>query len=744
MCRFTYLGYGGCEEPERHYFIRREKCVTKAHLKHWCDPHEQEEAVLTEHDDFIDMACPMCADVAVIYDQPLLEIAHSRRCVLPAPRYDGVTGQYSGLPRHLVYNSRINRPQIPAKNSSEALVPRPLHMARKQIHQRSASETAVNRIRQREVAADYTLPTARYVEEEEEQQQQEHEMLMLPSATYMPGEEQIPMLPATAYMPPPQDSTNMLPKPLPTPQPMELTPPSSREGSLSPPQNRMGMLMRTIPPGESSRRELESIRERARLAAAAADNSNKQTSRPETPQSRRRPATDRSRSGSESSTSSFGTPNPPPPPPPPPRRKASTASSEDSAASSTAVFSRNGSSVASSRSTSHSVVRRPEHHRKESSASAISSSSSASRTPPQQQQQVETGATDKFTTAALRTIGISIDRTDSPERGRGRQRRERGGSSSERSDSPSVWRPTISPPQLQQDSLGMGSNIASNNNNSNNSSNNSSSNNSSSTHINIVEPLKQRLVPFRPTKSGNTTPNSILATTPRREAAALDLQRPPKTPHPNATSSMRSPAAPLRLYPSKDDDAKVASEAFNTMLQEEHRAMAAATKTLQFHHHQSPSEQQQQQQQQQQQNTNNDNGDLESAIEMHLPTVSMQFGSASSNSDPYGTAGVGRAAVANNSSTSTNHKGGLPAAARAGLRRIKTGQVKTVTIASPLRLKRANTEDVLTTPVSATMKVRGGPLFSIAGVGLGSGAGRAQEFEIVHKSGEGEALGKAF
>lgn len=262
-------------------------------------------------------------------------------------------------------------------------------------------------------------------------------------------------------------------------------------------------------------------------------------------------------------------------------------------------------------------------------------------------------------------------------------------------------------------------------------SNNSGSSNSTT---NIVEPLKQRLVPFRPTKSGATTPNSIMSvTTPRRETSVtmLDLQRPPKTPHPNAftLSSQKSPAAPLRLYPSKEDDAKVASAAFNTMLQEEHKAMSKAT--------QSQSEQQQQQSQ-----NDNEDEDLESAIEMNLPTVSMQFNAASSNNDPYGSAGVGRGATSAGTTapSSLSKTGGLPAAARAGLRRIKTGQVKTVTIASPLRLKRSNTEDVLTTPVSATMKVRGGPLFSIAGVA----GGRAQEFEIVHKHGEGESLGKEF
>lgn len=622
MCKFTYLGYVACEEPERHYFIRREKCSAKAHLKHWCAPHEQEEAALSDEEDILDLPCPMCADVPVIYDQPLLEIAHSRRSVLPAPHYDGVTGQYSGFPRHHGHNNRINRPHIPPKNTSEALVPRPLNMVRNQVHQRSASETAVNRIKQREVAPDYTLPSAKYEAEEE--------VLMIPRATYMPGQDEIPLLPATAYMAPAQNAK--LPKPLPMPQPMEPTPPSSREASMSPPQNRMGMLLRTIPPGESSRRELESIRERAKVASG-------KDSRPATPQSR--PGTDRSRSGSESSSSSFGNPNPPPPPPP--RRKASVASSESSSASSTP-------SSKSSSANSSKASRRPEHHRKESSASSTSASSSSRSSPPQQE-----GGAEKFTTVALRTIGFGLDRTASPERGRGRQRRERGGSSSERSDSPSVWRPTISPPQLQQASLGTGSKTTT----------------TPTPTTTIEEPLKQRLVPFRP-RGGAT---------PKREVVE------------NGAGQQRL-RTPLRLYPDKKDDEKVAAAAAGVMAREEQRAAARPQ------------------------------DDVESGAEVQIPTVSTQFPGAG---DPYGTAGVGRAR-------------NLPGAARTALRRIKTGQVKTVTIASPRPPRRANTSSDVTTPESATVKVRaGGPFFGIAGVG----GGKAQEFEIVSSTRE-TPLGKAF
>lgn len=657
MCKFTYLGYADCDEPERHYLIRREKCSAKAHLKHWCSPNEQDEYSPAEEENRLNLVCPMCADVPVLYDQPLLEIAHSRRSVLPAPHYDAVTGKYSRFPRHHAQRGNDNmlvNYAVPV-DASASLVPRPLNMARMQ-YDRSASEAAVDRVKRKEVSPEYKLP----------------------AATYMPSQEEQMMLPAANYLPAAQGAK--LPQPLPMPQPVTLTPPSSmpssRDASLSPPQSRMGTTMRTLPPGESSRRELESIRERQRAAIG-------QNPRPSTPQSRS--GSDRSRSGSESSSTSAGVP-PPPPPPRVPARKPSTASSTTSATSS--APSKNGS--VSSR---HDQPR-PQHYRKDSTST--NASASTSRSPPQ-----ESGA-DRFATAALRTIGI--DRTASPERGR-RPYRGRTGSSSDRSDSPSVWRPTISPPQLQQDSLGIGSNTE------------------------IVQNFKQRLVPFAPSKSGSPTRNG--ASGSRREGRVESPAR-ARTPQPTSNSNNNSNSnndnakqtTQLRLYPNKSDDEKVAAAAFSTMFHEERKAMYAAQKKVAFAVAQNPDEE-------------------------TLTAVDMQSVSdiTRSGGDPYNVAGVGRRAGQQQQQQQQKALPSVPT----GLRRIKTGQVKTVTVAPPRPPKRANTADsiapvgpsaVAGAPASGSggVKVKGGPLFSIAGVG-----GKAQEFEIVSGGGaEGNPLGQVF
>lgn len=682
MCKFTYLGYAGCEEPERHYLIRREKCSAKAHLKHWCGPNEQDESTPADDESRLNLECPMCADVPVVYDQPLLEIAHSRRSVLPAPHYDAVTGKYSLLGRHHLQSSAHHKVQtkhaMPAEPSA-SLVPKPLNPMRMQ-YDRSASENAVDRIKEREVSPDYKLP----------------------AATYMPSRDGQMDLPATSYMPPVQNAK--LPMPLPIPQPAELTPPSSREASLSPPQSRMGHALRTIPPGESNRRELESIRERQRAAILLP-----KTSRPATPQSR--PGTDRSRSGSESSTSSSSQNVPPPPPPPRmPSRKPSTASSTTSAASS-------------------STPSGPQHYRKNStstSASASSSSSSStSRSSP------ESGA-DRFATAALRTIGL--DRTASPERGRRAHRRDRGGSSSERSDSPSVWRPTISPPQLQQDSLGMGPKNAE-----------------------IAQSFKQRLVPFAPSRSG-TSPSGLSSASARGEARLPPLpveeMTRARTPQPlrdngngdNDGGAVKQ-ATTLRLYPNKSDDEKIAQAAFNTMFHEEQKALYAAQAQAQAQMQSPPRGKKtvnfavQQQQQ--------GHPDEETLTEVDMQTVTQI---ARSGGDPYNVAGVGRraAAAAPAVDNNNNNNKALPA----GLRRIKTGQVKTVTVAPPRPPKRSNTTDsaaLLAGPstgaaaaVVTRVPVKGGPLFRFAGVGGSGGGSKALEFEIVSGSSEGNALGRVF
>lgn len=645
MCKFTYLGYGGCEEPDRHYFIRREKCTTKAHLKHWCAPHEQEESAMAEEEGILDLPCPMCADVPVVYDQPLLEIAHSRRSVLPAPYYDAATGKYSRYPRHHTHQTSSS------KEGPAALMPKPLKMARGHFD-RSASESAVNRIKQKEASPEYKLP----------------------AAAYNPSEQDFLLLPATSYQPPAQEGK--LPKPFPMPQPMTITPPSSREGSLSPPQSRMNGVIRTIPPGESNRRELDSLRERAKAAAA-------KDARPSTPSSRA--GTDRSRSGSESSTSSFG--NVVPPPPPPPRR---TPSRKPSVASSTASSAVTSSPPSKSSSVSSRTERRPEHRRKESTSTNASTSISTSRSPPSEA--TSDSFADRVKDSALRSIGFGGDRSDrtaSPERGRRLYRRDRLGSSSERSDSPSIWRPTISPPQLQQDSLGMARDTK------------------------VVESFKQRLVPFAPSKASKPTTPSAEAMV-QTEGGAVDESRPrPKTPHPQADN--KKPAAVLRLYPSKAEDEKVAMAAFSKMFQEEQKALMAARQGMPAdvpkpgHQGAKATEKE----------------EVEDVVDANKigQTVSQMF---SASGDAFSLAGVGRM-----------HKA-LPAAPT-GLRRIKTGQVKTITVAPPRPLKRANTADVVGgATVAPAVKVKTGPLFRFAGVG----GAKTEEFEIV--SGGPDGAGQAF
>lgn len=696
MCKFTYLGYAGCEEPERHYLIRREKCSAKAHLKHWCGPNEQDEATPADEESRLNLECPMCADVPVVYDQPLLEIAHSRRSVLPAPHYDAVTGKYSRLGRHhgQASNHKAQNNYAMPVEPSASLVPKPLNPMRMQ-YDRSASETAVDRIKETEVSPNYRLP----------------------AATYMPSRDDQMELPATNYMPPAQNGK--LPMPLPMPQPSELTPPSSREASLSPPQSRMGHVLRTIPPGESSRRELESIRERQRAAILP------KTSRPATPQSR--PGADRSRSGSESSTSSSQNIPPPPPPPRMPSRKPSTASSTTSGTSSSS------SSAPSQSGSVGSRAGRPQHYRKDStststSAFSSSSSSSTSRSPP------ESGA-DRFATAALRTIGL--DRTASPERGRRPYRRDRGGSSSERSDSPSVWRPTISPPQLQQDSLGMGPGAE------------------------IAQSFKQRLVPFAPSRSG-ASPSGLSASRGGEgtaSAAAAETQparektpQPPQQNNGSGNNGGAKQATMLRLYPNKTDDEKIAQAAFNTMFHEEQKALYSA---------QAPPQTQTQSPPRAKKTVNfavqKGHPDEETLTEVDMQTVTQI---ARSGGDPYNVAGVGRKAPGSGSgngegrATAALFPSRAAAAAAAGLRRIKTGQVKTVTVAPPRPPKRSNTADSVAlaagastgspaagTGAGAPMKVvKGGPLFKFAGVG----GGKAQEFEIVSSASEVSSMGQVF
>ncbi|KKY33541.1 hypothetical protein UCDDA912_g06520 [Diaporthe ampelina] len=290
---------------------------------------------------------------------------------------------------------------------------------------------------------------------------------------------------------------------------------------------------------------------------------------------------------------------------------------------------------------------------------------------------------DTLANAALRSIGIdrSVSRspaaTDSPERGRRMRRRPTGGSSSDRSDSPSVWRPTISPPVLQKDSLGLGQ------------------------IDNTVEPFRQRLVPFPPNK-GAATPNA--ASIARGEGLVEDPPR-PKTPHPH---SNKQPV--LRLFPNDADDEEIAARAFERMFAAESKAQAYQLQV-----------------QAQAQ------ADAKAQVQTQIQARAAAAQPASSTSSSSSWAGdeAGGAAKKDKS---------LPIVPQAPLRRVKTGHVKTVTVAPPRRApRRQNTSDSASSaasssrssppqpPASATvMKVSTGPTFSLAGV-----SGKAQEFEIV-------------
>lgn len=600
MCKFTYLGYDRCDEPERHYLIRREKCSAKANLKNWCSPDEQEEASTADQSGkfWVSLPCPMCAEIPVVYDQPLLEIAHSRRSVLPAPHYDAVARKYSRLPRH-----HTAQDDLPPN-----VVPQPLKTTRMRV-QRAATESTITRSRTPKASessgGDYTLP-------------------------------------ATTYVPPTTRELS-LPKPLPMPQPATLTPPSSRESSRSPPQIRMDGTLRTTPPGQGSRRELDSIREKARAANAAA-----MEARP--------PTAERLRSGSASSSSSNGSSRPSQP-----SRQASNASITTASSYSSRAAVKTG-------------------HRPQRQASA-------SRSPPQD------SMADSLANAALRSIGIdrngsrSTAATDSPERGRRMRRRPTGGSSSDRSDSPSVWRPTISPPVLQMDSLGLGQIDT------------------------TMESFKQRLVPFPPNK-GAATPNG---TSVAKGEGLVETPPRPKTPHPQ---NNKKPV--LRLFPNDADDEEIAAAAFERMFAAEAKAQAYQLQV-------------------QAQAQADAKAQVQTQIQARAAAAAQSAPSSRGAGDEAGSPAASKVQKDNNNNSSSNKS--LPIAPVAALRRVKTGQVKTVTVAPRRAPRRQNTSDSassaasssrssppqLQQPSSATiMKVSMGPTFSLAGV-----SGKAEEFEIV-------------
>lgn len=652
MCKFTYLGYGSCDEPDKHYLIRREKCSAQAHLMNWCPPDDEKESRADDERGkfWVNLPCPICADTPVIYDQPLLTIAHSRRSALPAPQYNSVTGKYSRFGKHHAHYATSNKAS--QQNTPESLVPEPLKMARFQV-ERAASETSVARIKHQELSPDYQLP----------------------AATYNP--------------PPPKKSVPKTVPPSLQPTPL-ITPPPSRESSRSPPQHRIDASARAIPPGESSRHELASLRGRAKAAAAA---TSKDSSRPSTPQSQR-DVSDRSRSSSASSTA------PPvlPPLPFPPSRKTSNASFHSSASS---VVTTSSSSPPSKSSSvmSRAVNQRP--RRKDS----------ATRSPPQD------SFAENLAAAAMRPF----------ERGRRPTRSDTGGSASERSDSPIVWRPTISQPTLQQDSLGIGAGS-----------------------VITLEPFKQRLIPFRPTKNGRSVARGEgLVESPPRPKTRADGDAPQVA---DTTTTAKTSTA-LSLFPNPELDDKVATEAFHKMFETEQKAHAY-------------------QAQAQAQAMAQARAQTDRAMGLVQPT-----GGAVVTSTAFAVAAPAkRNKEAGDVTTNTNNNNGQdveeysvqPASSKTAfvarrvdkmlpnmpiptaLRRIKTGQVKTVTVGGPgsgsnstrRPMKRANTADPFlpaTTTTNSTkpqisaptnfVKVRAGaPLFSFAGV---HNQKYTEEFEIV-------------
>lgn len=220
----------------------------------------------------------------------------------------------------------------------------------------------------------------------------------------------------------------------------------------------------------------------------------------------------------------------------------------------------------------------------------------------------------------------------------------------------------------------------------------------------VVQSFRQRLVPFAPSKASKPAMPDDGESVVRPEGSVEEShQSRPKTPYPHADNKS---AAVLRLYPSKAEDEKVAMAAFDKMFQEEQKALMAARQEL-------PAD------------VPKVTAQGAKAVDEEAQDV-FEPHNGGTLTDPLATAGVGRINKA------------LPVAPT-GLRRIKTGQVKTVTVAPPRPPKRANTSDIAGTPATASaLKVKTGPLFRFAGVG----GAKTQEFEIV--SGGPDGAGQAF
>lgn len=214
----------------------------------------------------------------------------------------------------------------------------------------------------------------------------------------------------------------------------------------------------------------------------------------------------------------------------------------------------------------------------------------------------------------------------------------------------------------------------------------------------IVQSFKQRLVPFAPSsKASKPSTPAAEPVSNTDDKSQLRL----KTPHHHADDK---PSPVLRLYPSKADDEKVAMAAFSKMFQEEQKALMAARQEMP--------------------------ADVPKSVNQDTVTSSSKAASQMS------------VAITDSISKVDMVKtmGKILPAAPTGLRRIKTGQVKTVTVAPPRPPKRANTSDVVGAAAAAVpaIKVRTGPLFKFANVG----GAKAQEFEIV--SGGPDGAGQAF
>lgn len=198
-------------------------------------------------------------------------------------------------------------------------------------------------------------------------------------------------------------------------------------------------------------------------------------------------------------------------------------------------------------------------------------------------------------------------------------------------------------------------------------------------------------MPFPPVRIG-ATPNG--ASVAGGKGLVEDPAR-PKSPHPAAggsnSSSSNNKTPALSLFPNAADDEEVAAAAFEKMFAAEAKAHAYQVRAQARAHTDAQVQ-------------------VERQMSARANTTSPEAGRRDNKPLP-----------------------GVPAP----LRRIISGQVRTVNVPPPRPLRRQNTTDGVVSAASssgsppqpgagAVLKVKPGPLFSFAGVG-----GKAQEFEIV-------------